>query len=171
ACINFMNLSTARSAKRAREVGLRKAIGAGRREMIFQFYFESLFMSFIAMIFSLILVVSFMHLFNSISGKQLVFNIFNNSSILVILIGTAFITGLISGSYPAFFLSAFQPVKVLSGNLSSGKGGNLFRKVLVSFQFILTISLIIGTVIINNQLHFIRNQKLGYDKYRSTILI
>ncbi len=164
ACINFMNLSTARSGKRAREVGLRKAIGAGRREIIFQFYNESIFMSIIALVFAVVMALILLPSFNSISGKDLDFNLFNNASIVLILIGTTLITGLISGSYPAFFLSAFQPVKVLSGNISSGKRGNLFRKVLVSFQFILTISLIIGTVIINNQLHFIRNQKLGYDK-------
>ncbi len=159
-----MNLSTARSGKRAREVGLRKAIGAGRREIIFQFYNESIFMSIIALVFAVVMALILLPSFNSISGKDLDFNLFNNASIVLILIGTTLITGLISGSYPAFFLSAFQPVKVLSGNISSGKRGNLFRKVLVSFQFILTISLIIGTVIINNQLHFIRNQKLGYDK-------
>jgi ABC-type antimicrobial peptide transport system permease subunit len=164
ACINFMNLSTARSGKRAKEVGLRKAIGAGRKEIIYQFYNESILMSLIALIFALLLVVSFMPLFNSISGKELEFNIFNNASISFMLLGTALVTGFISGSYPAFFLSAFQPVKVLSGNLSSGTRGNLFRKVLVSFQFVLTISLIIGTLIINNQLHYIRNQKLGYNK-------
>lgn len=164
ACINFMNLSTARSGKRAKEVGLRKSVGAGRRELIFQFYNESMFMSFIALILALIIVVIFMPLFNSISGKELELSIVKNFSIFMMLIATAVITGLISGSYPAFFLSAFQPVKVLSGNLSSGKRGNLFRKVLVSFQFVLTISLIIGTVVINKQLHFIRNQKLGYDK-------
>jgi putative ABC transport system permease protein len=164
ACINFMNLSTARSGKRAREVGLRKAIGAGRREIIFQFYNESIFMSIIALVFAMIMALILLPVFNSISGKELEFNIFNNASIILILLGTTFITGIISGSYPAFFLSAFQPVKVLSGNISSGKRGNLFRKVLVSFQFVLTISLIIATVIINNQLHFIRNQKLGYDK-------
>ena len=164
ACINFMNLSTARSGRRAREVGLRKAIGAGRREIIFQFYNESIFMSIIALVFAVIIALFLLPIFNSISGKELEFNIFNNASIILVLIVTTFITGIVSGSYPAFFLSAFQPVKVLSGNISSGKRGNLFRKVLVSFQFVLTISLIIATVIINNQLLFIRNQKLGYDK-------
>jgi ABC-type antimicrobial peptide transport system permease subunit len=164
ACINFMNLSTARSGKRAKEVGLRKAIGAGRRELIHQFYNESILMSVFALICALILVLCFLPLFNSISGKDLQLNLFSNVSLLLMLIGTVIFTGFISGSYPAFFLSSFQPVKVLSGKLKTGASGNLFRKVLVSFQFVLTISLIIGTVIINNQLHFIRNQKLGYDR-------
>ena len=121
-------------------------------------------MSIIALVFAVIIALFLLPIFNSISGKELEFNIFNNASIILVLIVTTFITGIVSGSYPAFFLSAFQPVKVLSGNISSGKRGNLFRKVLVSFQFVLTISLIIATVIINNQLLFIRNQKLGYDK-------
>lgn len=164
ACINFMNLSTARSGKRAKEVGLRKAIGASRRELIHQFYNESILMSVFALIFALILVFCFLPLFNSISGKDLQLDLLSNVPLLLMLIGTVIFTAFISGSYPAFFLSAFQPVKILSGKLKTRASGNLFRKVLVSFQFVLTISLIIGTVIINNQLHFIRNQKLGYDR-------
>ncbi len=164
ACINFMNLSTARSGKRAKEVGLRKVIGADRKEIIFQFFNESLIISFIAMTFAFALVSIVLPAFNLLSGKFLEFSLFGNPQILLIIIFTMISTGIISGSYPAIFLSSFQPIKTLKGTLSSGKKGTLFRRVLVSFQFVLTICLIFGTIVVNRQLHFIKNQKLGYDK-------
>ncbi len=164
ACINFMNLSTARSGKRAREVGLRKVVGSGRRELIGQFLTESTIYAFLSLLAAIILVILLLPHFNSLAGKDLSFNPAANSEISWILLATVIFTGIISGSYPALFLSSFKPAKVLSGSPYSGQSGKIFRKVLVSFQFILTISLIAGTFIIKDQLKFIRNQKLGYNK-------
>jgi ABC-type antimicrobial peptide transport system permease subunit len=159
-----MNLSTARAGNRAKEVGLRKAIGAFRKEIIVQFYSESFIISFISLVFSMILVIEFLPLFNSLSGKVLTFDIWTNKSIILLILAVATITGIISGSYPALFLSSFKPVKVLKGTLGLGTKNSLFRKLLVSFQFVLTIMLIIGTIAVNRQLHFVRNQKLGFNK-------
>jgi len=164
ACINFMNLTTARSGNRAKEVGMRKVAGAGKKEIMRQFFGESLFISFIALIFAVFLVSLILPSFSTLSGKQLTFNPFKTGPVLFGLILITLITGIISGSYPALFLSTFKPVIVLKGRFSSGSKGSLFRKILVVFQFILTITLVIGTLIIYKQLNFVRNQKLGYDK-------
>jgi len=164
ACINFMNLATARSGKRALEIGLRKVVGADRKNIIGQFYGETMLLSFVALIIAGILVRIFLPAFNTLSGKQLSIHFTQNLTIFLILIGTAMVTGLISGSYPALFLSSFQPVKVLSGTLKAGTKSSIFRKILVTVQFVLTITLIIGTIVINRQLSFIRNHKLGYNK-------
>ncbi|MFC2088088.1 ABC transporter permease [Calditrichota bacterium] len=164
ACINFMNLSTARSGKRAKEVGLRKVIGANRKEIIFQFFNESLIIAFIAMFFAYTIVSMALSEFNLLAGKQLEFTIFSNIKIFLIVIVTVFFTGIVSGSYPAVFLSSFQPAKTLKGILISGTRGNLFRRILVSSQFVLTICLIFGTLVINRQLQYIKNKKLGYEK-------
>jgi ABC-type antimicrobial peptide transport system permease subunit len=164
ACINFMNLATARSARRAKEVGLRKVAGAARKEIIFQFLGESILIAFIALAFSIALVDLMLPFFNSLSGKQLVLPIGGNFTIIMMMLGTVIGTGIIAGSYPALFLSAFQPVTVLKGPLNLGVKGSAFRKILVSFQFVLTIVLIIGTLVFNRQLHFIRNQKLGFNE-------
>jgi ABC-type antimicrobial peptide transport system permease subunit len=164
ACINFMNLSTARSGKRAKEVGLRKVIGANRKEIITQFFNESLIISFIAMIFAYLIVVIVLPAFNSLSGKDIQFSFAFMPTILVTILLTTLLTGIISGSYPALFLSSFQPIKTIKGVISSGTRGTLFRRILVSVQFVLTISLIFGTIVINRQLYFIKNKKLGYEK-------
>lgn len=163
ACINFINLSTARSANRAKEVGLRKVVGAKRYELISQFLGESIFFSFISMIFSIIIVIQFMPIFNSITAKNLTINFLEGNTILSMIVIITLITGIAAGSYPAIFLSSFQPTRVLKGTLKTGAKNSSFRKILVSIQFILTIFLIIGTLVVNRQLNFIQNEKLGFE--------
>jgi len=164
ACINFMNLATARSGNRAREVGIRKVVGAYKTDIIKQFYGESILLAFIAQIFALIMVWLLLPVFNNLSAKELSMNITGNLLVLLGLLGIALITGIISGSYPALFLSSFHPVRVLKGSSFSGSKGSLFRKILVVFQFSLTILLIICTTGVYNQLTYMQNRKLGYDK-------
>jgi len=164
ACINFMNLSTARSASRAKEIGLRKVVGANRKNIILQFLGESLLFSFTALIAAIILVVFCLPTFNKIFGTNLPLSILGSSFVPPLFIGITLLTGLAGGSYPALFLSSFKPAMILKGNLKSmGKRGTM-RKGLVVFQFVLSISLIISTVVIYRQLDFIRNSNLGYDK-------
>ena len=163
ACINFMNLATARSARRAKEVGLRKVVGAGRGQLIRQFLGESLLITFFALLISLGLVLSFLPVFNNISEKDLSVN-FSDGKLLLSLLGMAVVTGLISGSYPALFLSGFLPVKVLKGDMKSMGGNLLFRNGLVVTQFIVSIVLLVGTVVVYKQLKFIREKNLGFDK-------
>jgi ABC-type antimicrobial peptide transport system permease subunit len=164
ACINFMNLSTARSANRAREVGVRKVVGALKGHIIRQFYGESVIYAFIALVFAVILVVLLMTPFNNLSGKELSLGILGSGMILVGFLGVTLFTGLVAGSYPALFLSSFQPVRVIKGSLKSGTGGSLFRRILVVVQFALSIFLIIGTVVVYSQLHYMKNRDIGYDK-------
>lgn len=164
ACINFMNLSTARVEKRMREVGLRKVIGARRKQLIFQFIGESLMLSFIALAIGLVLVSFFMPIFNEITGKTFSPEMMLNISIYPVLIIVTLITGLIAGSYPAFVLSSYTPAKVLR---ASGRGATregALRKGLVVLQFSASIVLIISTIVINEQLDFIQNKDLGYNK-------
>ena len=164
ACINFMNLSTARSANRAKEVGMRKVVGALRRHIIRQFYGESVLFAFIALIFSVIIVTLLLPAFSKLAAKDLSWNVAGVGFILIGLVGITLFTGLIAGSYPALFLSAFQPVKVLKGSLKSGAGSSRFRKILVVIQFSLSIMLIIGTTVVYKQLNYMKNRRLGWDK-------
>lgn len=164
ACINFMNLSTARSSTRAREIGLRKVSGAGRRSVIFQFFGESILLAFISLIFALIIVSSILEVFNKVSGKDLDFSSLLSPQFLFAMILVTLVAGLISGIYPALYLSAFRPIKVLKGDLSSGMKSGWFRKVLVVVQFTLSVFLIIGTLIIYRQLNYMKSKDLGYDK-------
>ena len=164
ACINFMNLTTARSANRAREVGLRKVAGAYRRDLVRQFFGESILLAFIAFIFAVGIVYLLLSAFNELAAKELSFGISGNIPTLLALVGIAILTGIIAGSYPALFLSAFQPADVLKGTFFSGSRGSTFRKVLVVLQFSLTILLIVCTTIVYNQMNFMRNRKLGYNK-------
>lgn len=164
ACINFMNLTTARSANRAKEVGMRKVSGAHRIDIIKQFYGESLLFAFLALLVAVLLVKAFLPLFNQLSGKEMSFNLLHHSWIGLGLVGITILTGLIAGSYPAFFLSSFHPARVLKGAMSTGSRGAAFRKILVVTQFTLTTLLIIGTILIGKQIDFMRNQKLGFDK-------
>jgi predicted permease len=164
ACINFMNLSTARSSTRAREIGLRKASGAGRRSVIVQFFGESVLLAFISLLFALIIVGSVLEVFNNVSGKDLDFSSLLNARFILAMILVTLVAGLISGIYPALFLSAFRPIKVLKGDLSTGMKSGWFRKVLVVVQFTLSVFLIIGTVIIYRQLNYMKSKDLGYDK-------
>ena len=164
ACINFMNLSTARSANRAKEVGVRKVVGALKSHIIRQFYGESVIYAFIALVFAVIIVVLLMSPFNNLSGKELSLGILGNWMILAGFIGVTLFTGLVAGSYPALFLSSFQPVWVIKGNLKSGARSSLFRRRRGVVQFALSIFLIIGTVVVYNQLHYMKNRDIGYDK-------
>lgn len=163
ACINFMNLSTARSANRSKEVGMRKAIGAQRIQLIRQFLAESILLSFIALGIALVIVQLLLPAFNTVSGKNLGFNLLSNDMLPALLLITL-ITGIIAGSYPALFLSGFKTVNVLKGTLKTGRNAVLFRKALVITQFCISILLITGTLVVYNQLDFIRNKKLGFEK-------
>jgi len=164
ACINFMNLATARSGNRAKEVGMRKVAGAHKTDIVRQFYSESILLAFIALFVALTIVGLLLPTFNNLAAKELSMNVSGNLLALLGLLGITLLTGVISGSYPALFLSTFQPVKILKGSLRSGSKGSVFRKILVVFQFALTILLIICTIVIYNQINYMRNVKLGYDK-------
>jgi putative ABC transport system permease protein len=162
ACINFMNLSTARSSKRAKEVGIRKVVGASRKGLINQFMSESILTAFLALIIAFVLVELFLPNFNNLAGKSLNISISNLTFVLGLIIITI-IVGIISGSYPAFYLSRFNPNKVLkSGNAPKTK--NRFRTILVVFQFTISIALIICTATVYNQLKYVQNKDLGFTK-------
>jgi len=163
ACINFMNLATARSARRAKEVGLRKVVGAVRRQLIGQFLGESLLISFFSLLVAMLVVWLVLPSFAELAGKTLSVSLWDGR-LLLILLSISIATGLISGSYPALFLSGFQPVKVLKGNLKTLGGNRLFRNGLVVVQFVVSIVLLIGTVVIYNQLRYIKNRNLGFEK-------
>ncbi|MDP4212939.1 MAG: ABC transporter permease [Bacteroidota bacterium] len=163
ACINFMNLATARSARRAKEVGLRKVVGAGRGQLIGQFLGESMLIAFIALLIAIGLVYLLLPVFNEVAGKTLSIHILDGK-ILAGLLGIALITGLVSGSYPALFLSGFQPAKVLKGNMKTMGGNRIFRNSLVVLQFVVSIVLLAGTALVYKQLKFIKNMNLGFEK-------
>ncbi len=164
ACVNFMNLSTARSSNRAREVGVRKVMGSSHRSLLLQFLTESVVISIVALLFALILAWTFLPWFNQLSGKQLDLTEQLNPGVAALLIGFAVVVGILAGSYPAFFLSSFQPIKVLKGKLAAGFRTGWIRNALVVFQFGISIFLIIGTVVIYNQLNYIRNKKTGFNR-------
>lgn len=163
ACINFMNLATARSEKRAKEVGIRKAIGSRQKQLVTQFYVESFFVVLIAFACSLVLVNLSLPWFNFIAEKELRFPLGNTyywiSCIVFILL-----TGLLAGSYPAFYLSSFQPIKVLKGTIRVGRWASVPRKLLIVSQFTISVTLIIGTTIIYKQIEYTKNRPIGYSK-------
>jgi putative ABC transport system permease protein len=163
ACINFMNLATARSLRRAREIGVRKVVGAGKRQLVAQFIGESMFVSFLAMCVSLLIVGLLLPTFNSLTEKNLSID-FSDTSFLVIVLGLTFITGIISGSYPALFISSMKPIVILKGILKFRTGTTYFRKGLVVFQFVLSIVLILGMIVIYRQISYIHNKNLGFAK-------
>ena len=163
ACINFMNLATARSARRAKEIGLRKVAGAVRGQLILQFLSESVFISFLSLILALGIVILFLPVFNQLADRRLAIDV-ADAKLWLSLLGIALLTGLISGSYPALFLSGFNPVKVLKGNVKSMGGNLLFRNALVVTQFMVSIVLLVGTVVIYNQLKFIKDRNPGFEK-------
>jgi putative ABC transport system permease protein len=170
ACINFMNLSTARSANRAREVGVRKVLGSSRKHLIFQFLAESLIVTFVAAIIAVLTALILLPLFNHLSNKQLAINLQTITWLLPALLSIVIIVGVLAGSYPAFFLSAFQPINVLKGKISMGFKGGTFRSTLVVFQFSISIFLVIGTLVIYNQLNYIQNKDLGFNRNQVLIL-
>jgi putative ABC transport system permease protein len=164
ACINFMNLSTAGASKRAREVGIRKVLGSMKGQLIGQFLLESILITFLALMISLALVYWTLPFFNHLSEKNLSLNLLGNGWLLPGLMVFGLLTGFFAGSYPAFYLSSFNPVTVLKGKFTSNKNNISLRSGLVVFQFCISIILIVGTAIVYKQLSFIQNQKLGYDK-------
>ena len=163
ACINFMNLSTARSVKRAREIGVRKVVGAERPVLIKQFMGESMLVTLIAVGIAVLLLIVLLPAFNQVTQKQIDLP-FNRPIFWLGLAIITLVTGLVSGSYPALFLSSFNPVKVLKGTMKLGSGVTMFRKGLVVFQFVLSIFLIIGTIIVSKQVNYIQTKNLGYDR-------
>ncbi|MCE7064598.1 ABC transporter permease [Dyadobacter sp. CY326] len=164
ACINFMNLSTARSEKRAKEVGIRKAIGSLRGQLISQFFSESLLVVFFAFMLSVFLAAAALPFFNEVSGKEMSI-LWANPYFWLSGIGFSLLTGIIAGSYPAIYLSSFQPLKVLKGTFSVGRFAAIPRKVLVVMQFTVSVTLIIGTIIIFRQIQFAKNRPVGYTKH------
>jgi ABC-type antimicrobial peptide transport system permease subunit len=163
ACINFMNLATARSARRAKEVGLRKVAGAGRGQLIGQFLGESLVISLLAFILAMGMVWALLPTFNQLSGKELTLAAFDGK-LLAALLGIAVGTGLIAGIYPALYLSGFKPAAVLKGKLRTMGGNLVLRNALVVTQFVVSIVLLVGTAVVYDQLSFIRNRNMGFDK-------
>jgi len=165
-CINYMNLATARSANRAKEVGLRKVMGSQRGQLIIQFIVESVLLASLALVISMILIYALLPVFNTVANKEFTFQDVLQPYVLAGLIGMLFVTGVLSGSYPAFYLSSFNPVAVLKGKLASRGGNAGFRKSLVVIQFSISIFMLISTLVVMSQLHYIRSKDLGYDKTR-----
>jgi len=163
ACINFMNLATARSAKRAKEIGVRKTIGAGRGILFAQFIGESIMITILAVIVSLVVVIFLLPVFNWLTDKQILFP-FRSTSFWITITGLTVLTGFIAGSYPAIYLSSFRPIKVLKGTLKFSDHALVLREGLVTFQFVLSIVLIIGTIIIVKQVNYLQTKNLGFDK-------
>jgi putative ABC transport system permease protein len=163
ACINFMNLATARSVKRAREVGIRKVVGSPRSYLIFQFLGEAIVLTFLSAFLALALTGLALPEFNSLTGKKMMLPLQDLSFYLSVL-SLVLATGLIAGSYPALFLSSFQPVKILKGSLTFNPSAIYLRKSLVVFQFVLSLVLLIATLVISRQTDFIQNANLGYDR-------
>jgi putative ABC transport system permease protein len=163
ACLNFMNLATARAARRAKEVGLRKVVGAIRSHLMGQFLAESLVVAMISLVLALLMIYLVLPYFNTLGGKNLTLD-FTNVQLVAGLLGITVITGLLAGSYPALYLSGFLPATVLKGNAASGGSGSLFRNTMVVIQFAVSISLIVGTGIVYRQLKYIQQMNLGYDK-------
>jgi putative ABC transport system permease protein len=164
ACINYMNLSTARSTLRAREIGIRKAVGAQRKEVIAQFLSESVLVAWIAMLFAFLLTWLLFPLLNKVSGQQLDISILLKWQIIIPILVVPFVVGIVSGIYPALFMSSFQPVKVLKGLMKVGGGNISFRKVLVTLQFAISIILIISTAIVFTQMRYMQTKSLGFDR-------
>ncbi len=162
ACINFMNLSTARASRRLKEVGIKKAVGASRKSLVFQFLTESLLLSFFSLISAYFIVLLILPWFNNLTGKELVFAI--EGSVIFTIIGITLLTGLISGSYPALYLTKFSAVKVLKGKIRTSFGELFIRKGLVIFQFSISLLLIVAVSVIYMQLDYIQSKNLGFNK-------
>jgi putative ABC transport system permease protein len=164
ACINYMNMATARSANRAKEVGLRKVVGAGRGKLVQQFISESLLISFVAGVLAYVLAAAILPWFNNLTDKEISFLELLNPTFIGGTLLIVLFVGLIAGSYPALFLSSFSPVKVLKGTLDKVKGKVGVRKVLVLFQFTISIVMIVATIVVSQQQNYIRDKDLGFDK-------
>jgi ABC-type antimicrobial peptide transport system permease subunit len=164
ACINYINLTTARASSRTKEIGVRKVNGADKANIANQFFLETISLTILAVLLSLVLVFLLLPIFNNITGKQLEFSSLNNLNTILALLGIASITSIISGIYPALILSSFKPVQVIKGSARESMKGNLFRRILVVFQFTISLILIIGTIIVYGQLGFMINKELGFEK-------
>ena len=164
ACVNFMNLSTARSAGRAKEVGIRKVAGSTKSHLITQFLTESVLLSLFSLVLALGIAVVLLPLFNDLAAKQLHPGMLFSVRFLPVLVALVILVGCIAGSYPAFYLSSFQPIKVLKGSVSAGMKSSLLRSSLVIFQFIISIGLIICTIVVYRQLHYIRSKEVGFNR-------
>ncbi|HYE56512.1 MAG TPA: ABC transporter permease [Chitinophagaceae bacterium] len=170
ACVNFMNLSTARSSKRAVEIGVRKVLGAEKNSLVRQFLWEAILLSLVSFVISLVFSLMLAPLFSSVTGKEFSFS---NDQYLYLLIGFLLVTvvaGLIAGLYPAFYLSAFKPVKVLKGKFSNSLAAISFRKVLVVFQFAISVALMVASTTITNQMNYLRNVDLGFEKEQQVVI-
>lgn len=163
ACINFTNLSTARAASRSREVGIRKSIGAQKHSLVIQFISESILLSFISLIFALVIVQLLLPFFNEVTAKSISLDL-GNPTLTIGAIGITLMCGLFAGSYPAFFLSAFSPVKVLKGTTQPGSAGSRLRKSLVTIQFTTSVILVVGSIAVYKQIAFIGEKNLGFEK-------
>lgn len=163
ACINFMNLATARSESRAREVGIRKSVGSRRKELILQFLGESLLVTFLAFLVAIALVELALPGYNTLVSKHIAVD-YSNPLVWAVALGLVFVLGILAGSYPAFYLSSFQPVKVLKGKIKLGKGASTPRQVLVTLQFGISIFFIIGTLIVYQQIMHVKSREVGYDR-------
>jgi putative ABC transport system permease protein len=170
ACVNFTNLSTASAGKRSKEVGIRKVMGSLKGQLVAQFLAESILLSLLAAVIALGMVYAILPAFNNLSGKQIDIRFFLQPTSLLAILGVSLFTGILAGIYPSFFLSAFKPIKVLKGALSTQPRRSLLRGSLVVFQFVVSTALIISTIIVYRQLHFMQNQKLGYNKEQILIL-
>jgi len=170
ACINYMNMSTARSANRAKEVGIKKSLGSNRNHLVFQFLSESILVTLIALVLALVLIKLLLPGFNNLIDKQLVFNYFNNFKVIPLLVVFGIGIGIIAGSYPAFFLASFNPVKVIKGTHKSEGGHAKLRSGLVIFQLIVSIVLFSGTFFISKQLSFLQSKDLGFNKENLVII-
>jgi len=170
ACINFMNLATAKYANRAKEVGIRKVVGSGKRQLVAQFLWESVMLSGISLIIGVALLELFLPMFNQLAQKKLIFNYLDVWYVVPGLIAFAFFIGLLAGIYPAFYLSSFNPQRTLKGKIYAGTGSIRLRGILVVVQFVITISLFVSTAIIFQQNRFMLDKKLGFDKEKILVL-
>jgi len=170
ACINFINLSTAKSTLRTKEVGLRKVVGSDRNKLMFQFLSESVFLSFISLALSIVIVHCFLPAYSTLIGRKLEIHYFDNLTVIPSLLILGLVVGVISGLYPAFFQSSFEPITALRGKTGTSKGNSFLRNILVTFQFTFTIILIIGTLVVLQQLKFFQNKKLGFEKEQVLVI-
>ncbi|MBL0740362.1 ABC transporter permease [Chryseolinea lacunae] len=162
ACINFMNLSTAKASRRVKEIGIKKAVGAARRTLVLQYLGESMFMTFLSLAVAILVVDILLPQFNIVTGKHLSLNL--DTNLILTMAGITFVTGLLSGSYPALYLSGFKPATVLKGRLNSSVGEVWARKGLVVFQFAMSIILIVSVVVVYKQIDYVQSKNLGYDR-------
>lgn len=170
ACVNFMNLSTARSANRAKEVGIRKVAGSMRSHLVAQFLTESVLLSFFSLVLAILIALLLLPLFNQLSGKEMSVGTLFSTWLFPVMLVLVLLVGCVAGSYPAFYLSSFQPIDVLKGKIAKGFKSSWLRSSLVVFQFSISIILIIGTIVIYNQLDYIRSRKIGYNRNQVLVL-